>query len=44
MLEGREDERAEIQIPSSAVMWWRAQMRARQEAAREASRPITLRR
>lgn len=29
-------------IPSSAVMWWRAQMRARQEAAREAARPITV--
>src|SRR5262245_46483639 len=29
-------------IPSSAVMWWKAQMRARQEAAREAARPITV--
>ena len=29
-------------IPSSGVMWWRAQMRARQEAAREAARPITI--
>ena len=29
-------------IPSSAVMWWRAQMRARQEAMREAARPITV--
>ena len=28
--------------PSSGVMWWRAQMRARQEAAREAARPITV--
>jgi hypothetical protein len=39
-------ERGEIaesaHIPSSAVMWWRAQMRARQEAAREAGRPITV--
>jgi hypothetical protein len=39
-------ERGEIapdaQIPSSAVMWWRAQMRARQEAARDAARPITI--
>lgn len=32
----------EARIPSSAVMWWRAQMRARQEAAREAARPITV--
>jgi hypothetical protein len=32
----------EARIPSSAVMWWRAQLRARQEAAREAARPITV--
>ena len=32
----------EPRIPSSAVMWWRAQMRARQEAVREAARPITV--
>jgi hypothetical protein len=29
-------------LPSSGVMWWRAQMRARQEATREAARPITI--
>lgn len=28
--------------PSSGVVWWRAQMRARQEAARAATRPITV--
>jgi len=28
--------------PSSAIVWWRAQMRARQEAARSANRPITI--
>ena len=28
--------------PSSAIVWWRAQMRARQEAARAADRPITV--
>ena len=38
----RDTEPAEMRIPSSAVMWWRAQMRARQEAAREAARPITV--
>jgi hypothetical protein len=38
----RVDESADARIPSSAVMWWRAQMRARQEAAREAARPITV--
>lgn len=42
VLEVRNDEPREMRIPSSAVMWWRAQMRARQEAAREAARPITV--
>jgi hypothetical protein len=28
--------------PSSARVWWRAQMRARQEAAQAASRPLTF--
>ena len=42
VLEVRANEPAEARIPSSAVMWWRAQMRARQEAAREAARPITV--
>lgn len=32
----------EPRIPSSAVMWWRAQMRARQEATRAAERPIAI--
>ena len=34
--------RTEAAPPSSAIVWWRAQMRARQEAAREADRPITI--
>jgi hypothetical protein len=42
LLEDRPSDRADARIPSSAVMWWRAQMRARQEAAREAARPITV--
>jgi hypothetical protein len=29
-------------VPTSAIVWWRAQMRARQEAARVATRPITV--
>ncbi len=33
---------AESQPPSSAIVWWRAQMRARQEAAQIAERPITI--
>ena len=32
----------EAQPPSSAIVWWRAQMRARQEAARLAEQPITI--
>src|SRR5258708_8751559 len=36
--------RAQVEAtpPSSAVVWWRAQMRARREAARAADRPITI--
>ena len=34
--------RNEAAPPSSAIVWWRAQMRARQEAARAADRPITI--
>ena len=34
--------RAEAAPPSSAIVWWRAQMRARLEAARAAQRPITI--
>ena len=33
---------AEAQPPSSAIVWWRAQMRARREAAELAERPITV--
>ena len=41
----REDHDAtwqEASIPSSGQAWWRAEMRARQEAIRAASRPITV--
>jgi hypothetical protein len=34
--------RTEAAPPSSAIVWWRAQMRARQEAAHAAERPITI--
>jgi hypothetical protein len=34
--------RREATPPSSAIVWWRAQMRARQEAALAADRPITI--
>jgi len=29
-------------VPDSSLVWWRAQMRAREDAAREAVRPITV--
>jgi hypothetical protein len=29
-------------VPGSGAVWWRAQLRARQEAARRAARPITI--
>jgi hypothetical protein len=32
----------EANVPSSGQMWWRAEMRARQDAIREASRPLTI--
>ena len=34
--------RTESAPPSSAIVWWRAQMRARQEAARVVERPLTI--
>jgi hypothetical protein len=34
--------RREAAPPTAAVVWWRAQMRARQEAASRAARPITI--
>ena len=34
--------RREAQPPSSAIVWWRAQMRARAEAARAVERPLTI--
>jgi hypothetical protein len=42
LLSDRVDLSSAGHLPSSGVMWWRAQMRARQEATREAARPITI--
>ena len=42
ILNDRIDLSNEGHLPSSGAMWWRAQMRARQEAVREASRPVTI--
>ena len=32
----------EAQVPSSAIVWWRAQMRSKREAAEKAVQPITF--
>jgi hypothetical protein len=40
-----EDHHASVQsaqVPSGAIVWWRAQLRARREAADAANRPITV--
>jgi hypothetical protein len=34
--------RGEVRLPGSGLVWWRAQMRARQEAADAAARPIAI--
>jgi hypothetical protein len=41
-LDESHDSRAEPPLPSASAIWWRAQVRAREEAARLASRPIAL--
>jgi hypothetical protein len=33
---------AEARVPEAGLVWWRAQLRARQDAARAAVRPITV--
>ena len=40
-IESETTENAAPSLPSSGTMWWRAQIRARQDAAREVVRPIT---
>jgi hypothetical protein len=37
----REEMREAAAVPDSGSVWWRAQLRARREAARNAGRPIT---
>jgi hypothetical protein len=37
----RDDTRASAVVPDSGLVWWRAQLRARREAAEAAGRPIT---
>ncbi|HEY0872094.1 MAG TPA: hypothetical protein VGD94_01385 [Vicinamibacterales bacterium] len=41
LLAEREALMREAAVPSSAIVWWRAQMRSRREAAAAAARPIS---
>ena len=40
--EDREAAWEEAAVPAASVVWWRAQIRAREEAARAAARPIAI--
>jgi predicted anti-sigma-YlaC factor YlaD len=40
--EDRECARAEAVVPPASAIWWRAQIRAREEAARVAARPLLI--
>jgi hypothetical protein len=40
--EEREASCAGVNVPSAGLVWWRAEIRSRQEAMRKVSRPITL--
>ena len=41
-LDDRECARVEAAVPSASGVWWRAQIRAREEAARTATRPLLV--
>src|SRR5262245_4747305 len=38
----RDDAWSEARVPPAGVMWWRAQLRAREDAARAAGRPVAF--
>jgi hypothetical protein len=42
LLDEHEGAWSEARVPPSAVVWWRAQVQAREEAARAAARPIAF--
>jgi hypothetical protein len=37
-----DETRREARVPTPEIVWWRAQMRAREDAARKAARPIVF--
>ena len=42
VVDDRETPWSEGHIPSAGIVWWRAQLRAREEAARAAGRPVAF--
>jgi hypothetical protein len=42
LLDDREQAWREARVPPSGVVWWRAQLRAREDAARAAGRPLAF--
>jgi hypothetical protein len=42
LLDERHVTMSSASVPPSGAVWWRAQLRGRQEAARKAARPITI--
>jgi hypothetical protein len=42
LLEEQETAWRDARVPPSSVIWWRAQIRAREEAARSAARPVAF--
>jgi hypothetical protein len=42
LLDEAEQASEEVRVPPASVVWWRAQIRARNEAARAAARPLTI--
>jgi len=42
VVDDRETVWGEADIPSAGIVWWRAQLRAREEAARAAGRPVAF--
>jgi hypothetical protein len=42
LLDDREQAWREAHVPPSGVVWWRAQLRAREDAARAAGRPLAF--
>jgi hypothetical protein len=42
LLDDHDAARSDARVPAAGVVWWRAQLRAREDAAREAGRPVAF--